>query len=316
MKWVPNKYFDFLYNDHYDESEIGGSWILLTKRIQEINIFKKRLEKFVLQYSIAGAYVNIVVRNQIHFYTTMDRHEIHRIKNAIKREFKKEFLNLVWAADFEEEKDYSKEEGVFWLIDTLEKLNRNMIFHTQRGNLNKTKRIEKEWDRIISKYEGNYFLNQKNNRTEMKIKPVFNTISYEIDPKLVFVLMPFGNEWSDDTIDILKEVGKSNDLNVMRADDILDPSIIIEDVWVMINKAGLIVADITDHNANVFYELGMAHTIGKKVILIKKRGGSNTPFDIAGWRYVEYDVNQIKANEFKNSLNNIFINYKIENKIE
>jgi hypothetical protein len=66
-----------------------------------------------------------------------------------------------------------------------------------------------------------------------------------------------------------------------------------EDMFALLLKADLVIADITIHNANVFYELGIRHALrDKKTVLIKNAGVSETPFDILGFRYVTYDREQ------------------------
>jgi nucleoside 2-deoxyribosyltransferase len=42
----------------------------------------------------------------------------------------------------------------------------------------------------------------------------------------------------------------------------------MQDVWNHINKARIIIADLTTRNPNVFYEVGIAHALGKDVILL------------------------------------------------
>ena len=45
---------------------------------------------------------------------------------------------------------------------------------------------------------------------------------------------------------------------------------IIEDIWKSINEAKFLIADVTGRNPNVFYEIVVAHTIGKSVIIISQ----------------------------------------------
>jgi hypothetical protein len=54
-----------------------------------------------------------------------------------------------------------------------------------------------------------------------------------------------------------------------------------------INRASFIVADLSDRNPNVFYELGLAHVVGKPVILAAERG-EDIPFDLKGIRTIIY----------------------------
>ena len=138
------------------------------------------------------------------------------------------------------------------------------------------------------------------------ISPSFPSFTGEINHKLVFVLMPFSEEWSDDVLMLIRAVGEEHNLDVVRADDIFGPRNIVNDIWQSINKAGLIVADITRYNANVFYELGIAHTLGKDVMLIRNKNGEKSPFDISQLRYIEYELTPIKAEEFKRNISKVF----------
>ncbi len=61
----------------------------------------------------------------------------------------------------------------------------------------------------------------------------------------------------------------------------------MEKVWDGICAAQLILADCTQKNPNVFYEIGMAHTVGKKVVLIT-RWEKDIPSDIKHYDYIPY----------------------------
>ncbi|GAB3646493.1 tetratricopeptide repeat-containing protein [Ramlibacter alkalitolerans] len=73
--------------------------------------------------------------------------------------------------------------------------------------------------------------------------------------------------------------------------EIDEPGSIHADMFALIVEAHVVVCDITVHNANVFYELGVRHALRKKhTVLIKARGSADaTPFDIGGDRYLAYD---------------------------
>jgi tetratricopeptide (TPR) repeat protein len=67
-----------------------------------------------------------------------------------------------------------------------------------------------------------------------------------------------------------------------------------EDMFSLIIEADLIICDITYHNANVFYELGIRHALRKKRTLLIKGSpvADSTPFDILTDRYVPYKVSE------------------------
>jgi hypothetical protein len=66
---------------------------------------------------------------------------------------------------------------------------------------------------------------------------------------------------------------------------------IIEDIWILLNQSHFLIADLTWKNPNVFYELGIAHTIGKYVIIISQ-SELDVPFDIGHLRYIFYEYNK------------------------
>lgn len=124
----------------------------------------------------------------------------------------------------------------------------------------------------------------------LKVKPIWGTEYFPIDRKLCFVLMPFGESWSNrlwkkQIQPIVTECG----YHPVRADELYGKDI-VEDIWKSINQASVIIADITNRNPNVFYELGMAHTIGKRVILLSQEI-EGIPFDINRFRIICYEDN-------------------------
>ncbi len=56
----------------------------------------------------------------------------------------------------------------------------------------------------------------------------------------------------------------------IRGDSLFLPTPIMGDIWKMIQDAKVVLAELTSKNANVFYELGLAHAIGKPVVLISE----------------------------------------------
>ncbi|MBK8028800.1 MAG: hypothetical protein IPK17_04670 [Chloroflexi bacterium] len=73
----------------------------------------------------------------------------------------------------------------------------------------------------------------------------------------------------------------------VRGDDFSTTNSIIHEVYSAIYHADLLIVDCTGKNANVFYELGMAHMMGKKAILIAQ-SREDFPFDIAHLRSITY----------------------------
>jgi nucleoside 2-deoxyribosyltransferase len=78
------------------------------------------------------------------------------------------------------------------------------------------------------------------------------------------------------------------DFDVKRGDESAEIGMITDHVIAEILESDLIVADLSFLNANVFYELGIAHAEGKPVIHIAHRE-TKLPFDNIGYRAVMFD---------------------------
>jgi hypothetical protein len=107
---------------------------------------------------------------------------------------------------------------------------------------------------------------------------------------LVSLMMPFGAEF-DPVLEALQQAADSIDLRCVRADDIWVHHHVIQDIVDLIAQAKVVVCDCTGKNPNVFYEIGIAHTLGKDVILITQ-SRDDIPFDLRHLRYVEYMRNR------------------------
>jgi hypothetical protein len=126
----------------------------------------------------------------------------------------------------------------------------------------------------------------------------------EIDEKLCFVLMPFDEKFNS-IYNTIKEIVEDDEfaLNCKRADEIFTIGVIIEDIWDYIQKARILVAELTEKNPNVFYELGLAHAMNKEVILITQNV-DDIPFDLRHHRYIVYENSIDGAEKLKEVLKN------------
>jgi hypothetical protein len=105
-----------------------------------------------------------------------------------------------------------------------------------------------------------------------------------------FTIMPFGG-WFDQYYDaIFCPAIEDAGLMPKRADDLYRPSAIVHDIWNYTKRARLILADLSDKNPNVFYELGLAHAIAKPAILVTQ-SMDDVPFDLRALRVIEYNKN-------------------------
>lgn len=100
----------------------------------------------------------------------------------------------------------------------------------------------------------------------------------ELDPTLVFVLTPFGSE-EFETYDTVRNVCLRSGLKCARGDEEFARAEILPNILRQIARARVVVANIGTRNPNVFYELGIAHSMGKPTILISQTI-ADVPFDV------------------------------------
>ena len=111
-----------------------------------------------------------------------------------------------------------------------------------------------------------------------------------IEDDLCFVVMPFSIESLNIVYeDFVKPVLTDQcSLRVERGDDVFGSNVIMDDISNSIRKARLIVADLTGRNANVFYEVGIAHALNKQVLLMTQ-SIDDVPFDLRHRRALVYE---------------------------
>lgn len=106
------------------------------------------------------------------------------------------------------------------------------------------------------------------------------------DLRLCFLAMPT-KDWLPDVQKTI-EASAAGFKCVLSVDNAA-PGDIMNQVWQEIRRSEVVVADLTDKNLNVFYELGLAHALGKTTIIIKQKNAAPVPFDLRNYRYFEYD---------------------------
>jgi hypothetical protein len=135
----------------------------------------------------------------------------------------------------------------------------------------------------------------------VRCKPVFEGQEFYIQKDLCFILMPFDPSFVRLYEEHIKPTLVKMGFRVIIAKDFFTSTPIINDIWRSINEASLIVADITGKNSNVFYELGIAHTVGKKSIILNQ-GKEPAPFDMSHMRYFTYTDNRTDWKELEVNL--------------
>jgi hypothetical protein len=117
----------------------------------------------------------------------------------------------------------------------------------------------------------------------------------------IFVFMPFADELAPVYHDHMKAVADKLGKTIARADDFFTTEEIVPEIWTALLKTKLVIADCTGRNANVFYELGLAHAIGRRAI-VTTQNISDIPFDLSHRRYIKYDMTPRGMKKFEMDL--------------
>ena len=130
----------------------------------------------------------------------------------------------------------------------------------------------------------------RNVRPRRQRPMVFQIPEHEkIEPALVSVMMPFDAGFNA-VFASIRQAAENVGLRCRRADDIWENAAIIQDVVALLDRSRVVVCDCSGRNPNVFYEAGIAHTLGHEVILIAQNE-HDIPFDLRHLRHVRYRDN-------------------------
>lgn len=106
------------------------------------------------------------------------------------------------------------------------------------------------------------------------------------------------------------ELKKRSKVKIGIADDVNTPHFIMRNIWSSIYHSKCIIADCSNRNPNVFYELGIAHSLGKNVICISN-DTDNIPFDIRHLKCINYENSDKGVLKLCNTLCKVLTEMKI-----
>jgi len=116
----------------------------------------------------------------------------------------------------------------------------------------------------------------------------FGPIAIDDSQPVAFIAMQFSDTYDDVYDDAIKPLVQEIGYEPVRVDEISQPGIILNDIWGQITESSVVIAEVTEPNPNVYYEIGVAHALGKPTILLAQRGTS-LPFDLGPHRCIFYD---------------------------
>ena len=127
---------------------------------------------------------------------------------------------------------------------------------------------------------------------EIMVNPIFGepnrNVQFQSD---IFMIMPFRAEYDEIYQNMIVSTVHELNLTIKRGDEFSSVSgQIMSEVWAAINACRLVIVETSEENANVYYELGIAHTLGKPAILITQaKDIEDFPFDIRHLRFIVYE---------------------------
>src|ERR1700754_1453802 len=108
----------------------------------------------------------------------------------------------------------------------------------------------------------------------------------------VFVVMPFSStstcgeaEWTEIYENVFRPAIEECGYSCERAKPMTGS--LAKSIVEKLRHSRIVLADITDRNANVFYELGVRHSLSKRTIIVAQ-GDAHTPSDLLGYWHISY----------------------------
>jgi len=120
-----------------------------------------------------------------------------------------------------------------------------------------------------------------------------------------FVLLPHTEEYENLFKGIIKPALEENGLIALKANDIKEPGTILSQVWREIRTSQIIIADVSEQNPNVIFELGLCLGIQRCPIILT-RDPEKLPFNLRSLRYLQYNNSAAGGDRLKKELS-IFI---------
>ena len=121
----------------------------------------------------------------------------------------------------------------------------------------------------------------------MEIAPFWGRLEIKVE-RFCFVAMPFESRRTEIYEEYVKKpIEEHLGIQCKRVDEITASREIMRDVWELLTSCAVVVADLSGKNPNVFYELGLAHVLGKPVVLIAEEL-DDVPFDLRSVRTIVY----------------------------
>ncbi len=119
--------------------------------------------------------------------------------------------------------------------------------------------------------------------------PVFKSRAFEVKETQCLVSMPLEAYWSDPLWETLQAILTEAGMQPLRAEALFNPHVLEKD-WKAINESPFLIADLTYKHPDVFYKVGIALTLGKRLLLLSQHD-RDIPADFQQFPHIVYDNN-------------------------
>jgi hypothetical protein len=122
-------------------------------------------------------------------------------------------------------------------------------------------------------------------------------LSQSYRPNTAFIMMPINNSVPEyeDIYATYKECFSKFGVKAIRADEIEHEEVITARIIEEIKTSEFLIGDLTNERPSVYYEIGFAHSLGRRVILYRKKG-TTIHFDLAAYNCPEYkNITELKS---------------------
>lgn len=103
-----------------------------------------------------------------------------------------------------------------------------------------------------------------------------------------FIAMQFSEPYNEVYRDAIRPLVEEIGYEPFRVDEAAGPGIILNDIWTSITESSVVIAEVSEPNPNVYYEIGLAHAMSKPTVLLAQRN-TKLPFDLGPHRCIFYD---------------------------
>lgn len=143
----------------------------------------------------------------------------------------------------------------------------------------------------------------RNNLIKKLDRGIYSIKTRSENMRKCFVISPIGNDGSEARKRaeqvfkyIIAPVCGEMEFEPIRVDKLNQSDVITQTIIDYLVKSELVIADITGHNPNAFYEMGFRASTGKPIIHLRGKN-ERIPFDIAGIRAFDYDLSDLDSVE-------------------